>query len=95
MGVGALNKSIPCLAGFSFLLAVGYACAHSAPLSRVAVEACKEKEKSQVCQYEGHHDDLYLGTCQYVSDQDLICVRNKPIQKMYSGKVKSEVQMRK
>lgn len=90
MGSVALNKSIPYLAGFTFLLAVGHAYAHSAPLNKVAMEACKEKQKSQVCQYQGHHDDLYLGTCQYVSDENLICVRNKPMRKIESGEVQSE-----
>lgn len=85
-----MNRSIPYLAGFTFLLAAGYASAHSAPLNSVAMEACKGKKKSQVCQYEGLHDDLYVGSCQYVSDENLICVRNKPIQIINSAEGKSE-----
>ena len=56
--------------------------AHSAPLDTQALNACKQKEKSQSCQYQGHHDDLYIGTCQLVDDKNLTCVRNQPIQKL-------------
>ena len=54
--------------------------AHSLPLNKMAVKACQEKTRSQTCQYSGHHDDLYIGTCQFASEKKLICVRNKPIQ---------------
>lgn len=72
------------------MLATSGASAHSAPLNKQAMQACKEKQKSQACQYEGHHDDLYIGTCQYVSDENLICVRNKPIRKLVDDEVKPE-----
>jgi hypothetical protein len=39
-------------------------------------------------QQQPNHDDLYIGTCQYASDENLICVRNKPIQKIDSDEVK-------
>ncbi|WP_426357765.1 hypothetical protein ACPUVO_15095 [Pseudocolwellia sp. HL-MZ19] len=58
---------------------LGYANAHLGPLNEIAVKACATKEKSQMCQYEGGHNDLYLGTCQYMADE-LMCVRNQPIQ---------------
>jgi hypothetical protein len=56
--------------------------AHSAPLDTQALDVCKLKEKSQSCQYQGHHNDLYIGTCQLVDDQNLTCVRNQPIIKL-------------
>lgn len=86
-----MNKLTAYLAAFIFQISAGYAFAHSAPLNKVAMEACKEKQKSQACQYEGHHDDLYIGTCQYVSDENMTCVRTKPIRKIDSDEVKSEV----
>jgi hypothetical protein len=58
----------------------GLAGAHGGSLNQQALDACLEKQHSEGCQYEGHHNDLYIGTCQYVSEEDLICVRNKPIQ---------------
>ncbi len=72
------------LAVFSFSLTASNSHAHSGSLNKVAVDVCKEKVKSQACQYEGGHSDLYIGTCQLISDTDLICVRNKPIQKIES-----------
>lgn len=63
------------------LIASNTAFAHSGPLNKFALTACKEKERSQVCQYEGMHNDLYIGTCQYMPTE-LMCVRNQPIQKI-------------
>lgn len=85
-----MKKSLVGLAAFILPLVAGCAHAHSSPLNKAAMEVCKEKKRSQVCQYEGHHDDLYIGTCQYASDENLICVRNKPVQKIDSDKEKSE-----
>ncbi|MBU2952676.1 hypothetical protein [Marinobacter sp. F3R08] len=70
------------LAFFGLLAIGGQAWSHSGPLNTAALEVCQEKSRSQACQYHGHHNDLYIGTCQYVSDEDLICVRNKPVQKL-------------
>ena len=77
-----MNKISDNLAAFALEVFAGHAHAHSAPLSKAATQACHEKEKSQACHYEGGHADLYIGTCQYVSDENLICVRNQPIQKI-------------
>ncbi|MEB8433027.1 hypothetical protein OO007_12385 [Cocleimonas sp. KMM 6892] len=68
----------------ALLLTNSMAYAHSGSLNKVAVEVCKQKQKSQACQYQGGHSDLYIGTCQLMSETDLICVRNKPIQKIES-----------
>ncbi|MDO6682633.1 MULTISPECIES: hypothetical protein [unclassified Oceanobacter] len=68
-----------------------WAYAHSLPLNSMAIEACQAKEKSQDCQYSGHHNDLYIGTCQLATETKLICVRNKPIQKIEDDMVKLEV----
>ncbi len=78
------------LAVFSLSLTASNSYAHSGSLNKVAVETCAEKVKSQVCQYQGGHSDLYIGTCQLISDTDLICVRNKPIQKIEGTKFESE-----
>ncbi|TXR54870.1 hypothetical protein [Reinekea thalattae] len=56
------------------------AVAHGGPLNEQAVQACIAKTVSENCQYQGHHNDLYIGTCQYLTEQSLMCVRNKPIQ---------------
>ncbi|MFT6927163.1 MAG: hypothetical protein ACJAZP_002792 [Psychromonas sp.] len=77
------------LVAVTLLLTASYADAHSTPLNSVAVKACDHKARSQACQYEGGHSDLYVGTCQYMS-KDLICVRNQPIQKITSSKTESE-----
>lgn len=77
------------LFSINFMASAVYA--HSLPLNIVAVEACEQKKKSQVCQYSGHHGDLYIGTCQLVTQEKLICVRNKPIQKIEADTVKSKV----
>lgn len=55
--------------------------AHSGPLSEIAVKACDIKSRSQSCQYEDGHQNLYIGSCQYMSET-LMCVRNQPIQKI-------------
>ncbi|MEL0660377.1 hypothetical protein V6255_14655 [Psychromonas arctica] len=55
--------------------------AHSGPLSEIAVKACDVKSRSQSCQYENDHQNLYIGSCQYMSET-LMCVRNQPIQKI-------------
>ena len=67
------------------------ACAHALPLNSLAITACQTKEKSQACQYADHHNDLYLGTCQLVTETQLICVRNKPIQKADKDNVKHPI----
>jgi hypothetical protein len=63
------------------LLASSNASAHSGQLNIKALDACKLKERSQACEYQGVHNDLYIGTCQYMADT-LTCVRNQPIQKL-------------
>ncbi len=70
------------LAVFSLSLTASNSYAHAGSQNKVAVEVCAEKVKSQACQYQGGHSDLYIGTCQLISDTDLICVRNQPIQKI-------------
>jgi hypothetical protein len=69
------------LAASTVLIAPSYAIAHSGPLNVIAVDACNEKAKSDACEYEGGHHDLYIGTCQYMATA-LMCVRNQPIQKV-------------
>lgn len=65
----------------TLLLVTGYVSAHSGPLNKVAIQACGEKQKSQSCQYQDGHNNLYIGSCQYMAD-DLMCVRNQPIKKV-------------
>ena len=48
----------------------------------MAIDSCNEKKRSQACQYQSHHNDMYIGTWQYVSNDELTCVRNRPIQKI-------------
>ena len=69
------------------LCAVGDVYAHSFPLNEAAIDSCNEKKRSQACQYQNHHNDVYIGTCQYVSDDELTCVRNRPIQKVDLGTI--------
>ena len=78
------------IAASTLLLSASTAYAHSGSLNKIAVDVCKQKQKSQSCQYEGGHNDLYIGTCQLMSETDLICVRNKPIQKIESANTDSE-----
>ena len=80
-----LNKALPVLATIAAVLTFSVASAHTGAPSDAALLVCEAKQKSQACQYEGAHSDLYIGTCQYMPDQ-LLCVRNQPIQK----KVESE-----
>ena len=75
-----LDKTLASLVAAVALLASGVSHAHSGPLNGASLEACKAKVKSQLCQYDGAHNDLYIGTCQYMS-ATLMCVRNQPIQK--------------
>lgn len=78
------------LIAFILLLSASYSHGHSGSLNKVAMGVCEEKVKSQACQYEGGHSDLYIGTCQYISETDLICVRNRAIQKIVGTKIESE-----
>ncbi|MBB1350231.1 MULTISPECIES: hypothetical protein [unclassified Pseudoalteromonas] len=70
--------------GMALLAAPTFLNAHAGPLNGVAVKACADKVKSQSCKYEGGHNDLYIGSCQYMAD-DLMCVRSQPIQKIDNG----------
>ena len=63
--------------------------AHSGPLSEIAVKACDVKSRSQSCQYEDGHQNLYIGSCQYMSET-LMCVRNQPIQKIETDSVSKQ-----
>ena len=73
------------LATSTLFLTASNSHAHSGQLNSVPVKACDNKARSEACQYEGGHSDLYIGTCQYMAT-DLICVRNQPIQKNESKK---------
>lgn len=73
---------------FTFILPNSKTYAHSIPLKAVAVKACENKIRSVSCEYEGAHNDLYIGTCQYMV-ASLICVRNQPIKKLEPVKVES------
>tara|TARA_R110001583_G_scaffold57547_2_gene172181 strand:+ start:26394 stop:26642 length:249 start_codon:yes stop_codon:yes gene_type:complete len=55
--------------------------AHAGHLNEKAITVCTDKVRSDACQYEGGHDDLFIGTCQYMVET-LMCVRNQPIQKI-------------
>ena len=80
MFISILKKQGWALGTISMLcLFSSYSFAHSIPLNEIAVKACDNKQRSDQCQYEGGHDDLYIGSCQYMSDS-LMCVRNQPIQ---------------
>ena len=80
--------SLPWLTAILFSVS-NLAFAHSGPLNKLALAACNEKLRSQACQYEGVHDDLYIGKCQYMSTA-LMCVRNQPIQKIINEQSESE-----
>jgi len=82
-------RRLPLAVSLLLLVANG-AAAHSVPLNKEALAACVDKQRSAACRYQGHHEDLYIGTCQYASDEKLICVRNKPIQSTASGQAVSE-----
>lgn len=85
-----LKKQFCLLAlGVISLFVSNAALAHSGPLNKLALQACTEKARSQACQYEGVHNDLYIGTCQYMSTA-LMCVRNQPIQTIESDKDTSD-----
>lgn len=75
----------------SFLMVTNYALAHAGSLNKVAVKACTAKQKSQTCEYVGDHNDLYIGSCQYMAD-NLLCVRNQPIQQIKQTTSSSNVQ---
>lgn len=74
-----LNNSFFMLIATLSLLTTSYVQAHSGPLNEIAIKVCDAKERSQACQYEGSHNDLYIGSCQYMSST-LMCVRSQPIQ---------------
>ena len=78
------------LVSIALFFTLGQANAHSGPLNEIAIKACVSKEKSQMCQYEGGHNDLYIGTCQYMAD-NLMCVRNQPIQFIEQSKEKNKL----
>jgi len=76
-----IKKYCLSLFGIALLVPSTFLNAHSGPLNAIAVKACANKVKSQSCRYEGGHNDLYIGSCQYMAD-DLMCVRSQPIQKI-------------
>ncbi|WP_413698850.1 hypothetical protein ACLKMH_14800 [Psychromonas sp. KJ10-10] len=65
----------------TFIIFYHNAQAHSGHLNEKSIAVCVDKERSNNCQYEGAHNDLYIGSCQYMVET-LICVRNQPIQKI-------------
>ena len=73
----------------AFTVSANNCYAHAGSLNKVAVKACYSKEKSMACQYKGTHNDLYIGTCQYMAT-NLMCIRNRPIKKIELIKAKSE-----
>ena len=75
------NKLCMLAATTCLSLATSNTSAHSGPLNEIAVKACDAKARSEACQYEGMHNDLYVGSCQYMSTT-LMCVRNQPIQEI-------------
>lgn len=79
-----IKSSCLSLFGMGLLAAPTFLNAHSGLLNGAAVKACADKVKSQSCKYEGGHNDLYIGSCQYMAD-DLMCVRSQPIQKIDKG----------
>ncbi|MEL0646843.1 hypothetical protein V6248_05375 [Pseudoalteromonas agarivorans] len=80
-----INKCCLSLFGIALLVPSTFLNAHSGPLNAIAVKACANKVKSQSCRYEGGHNDLYIGSCQYMGD-DLMCVRSQQIQKINSSR---------
>jgi len=79
------------LTSVTILFTIGYVQAHSGPLNEIALKACDTKSRSQSCQYNGGHQDLYIGTCQYMAEA-LMCVRNQPIQKIELVNGKTDVE---
>jgi hypothetical protein len=61
------------------MMTLNTANAHSGHLNEKALKVCQEKQRSDACQFEGGHNDLYIGTCQYMVEI-LTCVRSQPIQ---------------
>lgn len=68
----------------TFIILNHNAQAHSGHLNEKAINACIDKTRSASCQFEGSHNDLYKGSCQYMV-QTLSCVRNEPIQKIQTN----------
>ncbi|GGQ17315.1 hypothetical protein [Shewanella litoralis] len=90
MPIAMLQKPlIAVLATCVLMLTPSFAEAHSGHLNEKAVSVCHDKARSDDCQFEGGHQDLYIGSCQYMSDT-LMCVRNQPIQKLPTKKIESE-----
>ncbi|WP_435234807.1 hypothetical protein ACR30L_13695 [Psychromonas sp. PT13] len=55
----------------SLLLVTSYAHAHSGHLNEKAVSVCENKVRSDTCQYEGGHHDLYRKLPIYVDNIDV------------------------
>lgn len=53
--------------------------AHGGHHSNLAWEACDNEAENASCRYIMQQDKLYAGTCKSVAN-DLMCVRNKPIE---------------
>lgn len=62
------------------LVAITRAHAHSGHTNKQAWDVCDDKQVSDSCSYNDHDENIYSGSCQLMSS-DMICVRNKPIQK--------------
>ena len=52
--------------------------AHQGHGPNQAWSACETLPRGEACQFENHQGDLFVGTCQAVSET-LLCVRNQPI----------------
>lgn len=76
----AITSKLLTVLSFTLFFITSYSHAHTASTNKAAWEVCENKVKSESCQYTGHHDDLYIGSCQVIS-KSMLCVRNQPIQK--------------
>ncbi len=54
--------------------------AHQGHSNRAPWDACDELKVNEICEWTNNAHWRYIGTCRAIGD-DLMCVRNKPIQK--------------
>ena len=78
------------LAAISFLLIIqNNTFAHEGHSHSAPWLACEHKQRNDACQYENAERDVFIGSCQQFQ-QNLMCVRNKPIVKREKPKTSAE-----
>lgn len=71
------------LCGSALICVPQFVLSHSASINKEPWLVCENQTRSDVCEFTDNHQNIYRGTCRVMSEE-LMCVRNQPIEKAES-----------